>query len=75
MSRILQIETATTVCSVALATDGIITAFKQVDQRNVHAEVITRYIDELINTAGLKYTDLDAIAISKRTWFLHRAYV
>ncbi len=64
MSRILQIETATTVCSVALATDGVITAFKQVDQRNVHAEVITLYIDELINTAGLKYTDLDAIAIS-----------
>lgn len=64
MSRILQIETATTVCSVALATDGVITAFKQVDQRNVHAEVITLYIEELINTAGLKYTDLDAIAIS-----------
>lgn len=64
MSQILQIETATTVCSVALATNGIVVAYKQVDQRNIHAEVITRYIDELINTAGLKYTDLDAIAIS-----------
>lgn len=64
MSQILQIETATTVCSVALATDGVVTAFKQVDQRNIHAEVITLYIDKLINTAGLKYTDLDAIAIS-----------
>ncbi|GAB2978344.1 tRNA (adenosine(37)-N6)-threonylcarbamoyltransferase complex dimerization subunit type 1 TsaB [Mucilaginibacter puniceus] len=64
MSRILQIETATTVCSVALATDGVVTAFKQVDQRNVHAEVITLYIEELINAARLKYTDLDAIAIS-----------
>jgi tRNA threonylcarbamoyladenosine biosynthesis protein TsaB len=64
MSRILQIETATTVCSVALATDGVVTAFKQVDQRNIHAEVITLYIEELVNSAGLKYTDLDAIAIS-----------
>jgi len=64
MSRILQIETATTVCSVALATDGVVTAFKQVDQRNVHAEVITLYIEELINTAGLTYDDLHAIAIS-----------
>ncbi|RZA03473.1 MAG: tRNA (adenosine(37)-N6)-threonylcarbamoyltransferase complex dimerization subunit type 1 TsaB [Sphingobacteriaceae bacterium] len=64
MSQILLIETATTVCSVALATDGIIVGCKQVDQRNVHAEVITKYIEELINTAGLKYTDLDAIAIS-----------
>ena len=64
MSRILQIETATTVCSVALATDGIVVGYKQVDQRNIHAEVITLYVEELISTAGLKYTDLDAIAIS-----------
>jgi tRNA threonylcarbamoyladenosine biosynthesis protein TsaB len=64
MSQILQIETATTVCSVALAIDGDVTAYKQIDQRNIHAEVITLYIDELINTGGLKYTDLDAIAIS-----------
>jgi tRNA threonylcarbamoyladenosine biosynthesis protein TsaB len=64
MSRILLIETATTVCSVALATDGVVTAFKQVDQRNIHAEVITLYIEELVNSASLKYTDLDAIAIS-----------
>jgi tRNA threonylcarbamoyladenosine biosynthesis protein TsaB len=64
MSRILQIETATTVCSVALAKDGVVVAFKQIDQRNAHAEVITLYIEELINTAGLKCTDLDAIAIS-----------
>ncbi len=64
MSRILQIETATTVCSVALATDGVVTAFKQIEQRNIHAEVITLYIEELINTLHLNYTDLDAIAIS-----------
>lgn len=64
MSQILQIETATTVCSVALAIDGDVTAYKQIDQRNIHAEVITLYIEELISTAGLKYTDLDAIAIS-----------
>jgi tRNA threonylcarbamoyladenosine biosynthesis protein TsaB len=64
MSRILQIETATTVCSVALATGGVVTAFKQVDQRNIHAEVITLYIEELVSSAGINYNDLDAIAIS-----------
>ena len=64
MSLILQIETATTVCSVALATDGGVIAYKQIDQRNIHAEVITLYIEELISAAGLKYADLDAIAIS-----------
>jgi len=61
---ILQIETATTVCSVALAKDGEIVAVKQMDQRNIHAEVITVYIDELLNTTGTKYSDIDAIAVS-----------
>ena len=64
MSKILQIETATTVCSVAIAIDGNVAACKQVDQRNIHAEVITLYIDELLNTTRLKYTELDAIAVS-----------
>lgn len=64
MNRILQIETATTVCSVALAIDGVVVSYKQVDQRNIHAEVVTLYIEELIVGTGLKYADLDAIAIS-----------
>lgn len=62
--NILQIETATTVCSVALATDGRVVAFKELDERNIHAEVITLYIDELITKAGLTYNNLDAIAVS-----------
>ena len=64
MSKILQIETGTKVCSVAVAIDGNVAACKQVDQRNIHAEVITLYIDELLNATGLKYTELDAIAVS-----------
>jgi tRNA threonylcarbamoyladenosine biosynthesis protein TsaB len=61
---ILQIETATTVCSVALARDGKVVAFKQVDQRNAHAEVITVFIDELLTIPGFSYSDIDAIAVS-----------
>ncbi len=61
---ILQIETATASCSVALARDGVVLAVKQVNQRNIHAEVITLFIDELINAAGVNYADLDAIAVS-----------
>src|SRR5471030_2964914 len=61
---ILQIETATTVCSVALSKDGVVLAVKQMDQRNIHAEVITLYIEELLTTTGTKYSDLDAIAVS-----------
>jgi tRNA threonylcarbamoyladenosine biosynthesis protein TsaB len=64
MSLILQIETATTSCSVALAKDGVVLSCKQVNQRNLHAEVITRFIEEIIATAGFTYADLDAVAVS-----------
>jgi tRNA threonylcarbamoyladenosine biosynthesis protein TsaB len=64
MSVILQIETATTSCSVALAVDSTVVAFKQINERNIHAEVITLFIDELITSANLTYNDLDAIAVS-----------
>lgn len=61
---ILQIETATTVCSVALAHNGEVVAFKQLDERNIHAEIITLFIDELLSSAKMLYNDLDAIAVS-----------
>ena len=64
MSVILQIETATTSCSIALAVDGKVLVFKQINQRNIHAEVITLFIDELVTSANLTYSDLDAIAVS-----------
>ncbi|MDR3696021.1 tRNA (adenosine(37)-N6)-threonylcarbamoyltransferase complex dimerization subunit type 1 TsaB [Mucilaginibacter sp.] len=64
MSLLLQIETATTSCSVALAKDGVVLGFKQINQRNIHAEVITLFVEELLVLAGLKYDELDAIAVS-----------
>jgi tRNA threonylcarbamoyladenosine biosynthesis protein TsaB len=64
MSLILQIETATASCSVALAEDGVILSHKQVNERNRHAEVITQFIGELLTEAGLNYDQLDAIAVS-----------
>lgn len=64
MSLILQIETATTVCSVAIAEDGKTIACVEVEQRNVHAEKITLFIDEVLHKARKNYTDIDAIAVS-----------
>lgn len=61
---ILQIETATTVCSVALTNNGQVIAVRELNERNVHAEVITLFIDELMKEAGITYADLDAIAVS-----------
>ena len=64
MSLILQIETATTSCSVALAQNGHVLAFKERNERNIHAEVITLFIETVFNEAGKTYADLDAIAVS-----------
>ena len=64
MSYILQIETATTVCSVALTSAGKIIGCNELDERNIHAEVINLYIDELIKTADITYADLSAVAVS-----------
>lgn len=61
---ILQIETATTVCSVALAKNGKVITSKDLEQRNIHAEVINVFIDELLTKTGNHYTDIDAIAVS-----------
>ena len=61
---ILQIETATTSCSVALSKGGDLLGYRQIDQRNIHAEVITLFIDELITAAGVQYQEIDAIAVS-----------
>ena len=64
MSYILQIETATSSCSVAIANNGETLDVKQVNERNVHAEVITQFIDELIKNTHISYNKLDAIAVS-----------
>jgi tRNA threonylcarbamoyladenosine biosynthesis protein TsaB len=64
MSLILQIETATTVCSVALSENESVLAYKEIQQRNVHAEVITVFIDEVLKTASKQYDELNAVAIS-----------
>jgi tRNA threonylcarbamoyladenosine biosynthesis protein TsaB len=64
MSLLLQIETATTACSVALVQHGNVLAVKELDQRNIHAEVITIFIEQIFAEAGKVYADLDAIAVS-----------
>ncbi|RKR83043.1 tRNA threonylcarbamoyladenosine biosynthesis protein TsaB [Mucilaginibacter gracilis] len=64
MSLILLIETATTACSVALANDDQVIALREVDQRNIHAEVITVFIDELFKQTDKLFTDIDAVVVS-----------
>lgn len=65
MAIILQIETATQVCSVAIAHNGVTLAFKEEMAQNIHAAKLTLFIEEVIAATNLRYADLDAVAVSK----------
>ena len=65
MAKILQIETATQTCSVALAVDGKTIAVKEETAKNIHAGSLTLFIVDVMEQAGLRYQDLDAIAVSR----------
>jgi len=65
VTYILQIETATTNCSVALSKNGKTIAVKEVNDGYSHAENIHVFIKDILVENKLKYTDLSAIAVSK----------
>lgn len=65
MAIILLIETATEVCSVALANEhGIIGERTNVDGKS-HAALLTVYIEELLRINGMHASQLGAVAVSE----------
>jgi tRNA threonylcarbamoyladenosine biosynthesis protein TsaB len=65
MALILNIETSTTVCSVALAINGNPSIIRATHDANSHAEMLTVLIDEILKTAGIQVSGLDAVAVSQ----------
>ncbi|WP_199118532.1 tRNA (adenosine(37)-N6)-threonylcarbamoyltransferase complex dimerization subunit type 1 TsaB [Pedobacter sp. ASV28] len=65
MSTILQIETATQVCAVAISVNGKTIAVKEEKASHIHAASLTLFIDEVMKLTGISYKQLDAIAVSK----------
>jgi len=66
MAIILNLETATTNCSVSLAKNGKTIAIKEHDTPSYsHSEQLHIFIQEVMNHASLSLNDLDAIAVSK----------
>lgn len=61
---ILQIETATSVCSCALSWKGETIALKELNQPNVHIEQLTLLIGEVMEVAGRSLEELEAVAVS-----------
>jgi len=64
MTYILHLETAMTVCSVAIAKDGVITALKETNIANSHSSLITSLVEEALAEAKLDIKDIHAVCVS-----------
>ncbi len=64
MARILLIETATEVCSTAIAVDGVVVALEEEPQSLNHAALLTLQVEACARRAGMTLAELDAVAVS-----------
>lgn len=64
MALILNIDTSTTVCSVALAKDGKVIGLKENNEGLNHSVLLGTYVNEILIENSLSVADLDAVAIS-----------
>ena len=60
----LLIETATSICSVALSFGDELVAFKESNVPNSHSAMLNVLIDELLKENGVSYGDIVAVALS-----------
>jgi tRNA threonylcarbamoyladenosine biosynthesis protein TsaB len=66
MTYILNIETATKNCSVAIARDGKTILFKEMAEEGYsHAEKLHVFINEILNEIEISCKDLSALAVSQ----------
>ena len=64
MEKIILIETSTALCSVALAEDGAITAYRESSAVKAHASLTAVFVQEVLQERGLKLEDCDAVCVS-----------
>jgi tRNA threonylcarbamoyladenosine biosynthesis protein TsaB len=62
---IICLETATSLCSVALCDSKRVISVRESSEGRSHASVLTVFIHDLLNEAGIRATDLEAVAVSK----------
>lgn len=64
MAKILNIETSTALCSVALSVDGRIAAARKSDLDRKHASLTAVFCDQVLREAGFRAGELDAVCVS-----------
>ncbi len=65
MAVILNIETATEVCAVNIASDGKVLFERESSKGLNHSQMLTVFIEEIFNECGFTPQELDAVAVSK----------
>ncbi len=64
MTRLINIETATQVCSVSISRDHEILAIRESHEPNIHSRFLTTFIEEILQETQLHIADLDGITVS-----------
>ena len=64
MANILNIETSTEVCSVALTSEGQVLDHRENYDGQTHATLLSQYVQEMLKYARTRDITLDAIAVS-----------
>ena len=57
MEKIILIETSTALCSVALAEDGKITAYRESSTPKAHASLTAVFVQEVLSDRGLALSE------------------
>ncbi|MBO6045002.1 MAG: tRNA (adenosine(37)-N6)-threonylcarbamoyltransferase complex dimerization subunit type 1 TsaB [Bacteroidales bacterium] len=65
MARIILIETSTALCSVALAEDGRIVAYKESETPRAQASLTAPFVKDILDAQGIGVRDCDAVCVSK----------
>lgn len=64
MATILNIETSTEVCSVALTSEGQVLDHRENYEGQTHATLLSQYVKEMLDYARTRDLAIDAIAVS-----------
>lgn len=64
MALIINIETSSAVCSVCLASNGVVIDYREDRNKNSHARVLNLLIEDLLKSNGKTFNDVDAFAVS-----------
>ena len=64
MEKFILIETSTALCSVAMAKNGVITAYRESSAAKAHASLTAVFVQEVLQEHGIKLEDCDAVCVS-----------